>query len=41
MKQLKPLAADWLAVRGAVCVGGGRDAALDPVRVKKWKEAVR
>jgi uncharacterized protein (UPF0264 family) len=41
VKQLKPLVPDWLAVRGAVCVGGGRDAALDPVRVKKWKEAVK
>lgn len=31
---------DWFAVRGAVCVGGKRDADLDPVRVAKWKQAV-
>ena len=40
VKQLKPLAPDWLAVRGAVCVGGDRDAALDPVRLRKWADAV-
>lgn len=32
--------ADWVAVRGAVCVGGKRDAGLDPVRLKKWRAAV-
>lgn len=40
VKQLKPLAADWLAVRGAVCVGGDRNAGLDPVRLRKWMDAV-
>jgi len=40
LKDLKPLAPDWFAVRGAVCVGGKRDAGLDAVRVKKWKEAL-
>ena len=39
VKLLKPLGADYLAVRGAVCVGG-RGTALDPVRVKKWKSAL-
>jgi len=37
VKQLKNLGANWLAVRGAVCVGGARDADLDTVRIKKWK----
>jgi hypothetical protein len=40
VKQLRPAAPDWFAVRGAVCAGGKRDGVLDPVRVKKWKEAV-
>lgn len=40
VKKLKPLAVDWLAVRGAVCVGGTRDGDLDPVRIKKWKDAL-
>jgi uncharacterized protein (UPF0264 family) len=40
VKQLKAAAPDWFAVRGAVCVGGKRDGALDPGRVKKWKEAL-
>jgi uncharacterized protein (UPF0264 family) len=40
VKQLKASAPDWFAVRGAVCAGGKRDGLLDPVRVKKWKEAV-
>ncbi len=43
LEQLKPLkgaAPDWFAVRGAVCAGGKRDGVLDPVRVKKWMEAV-
>lgn len=40
VKQLKPLGVDWLAVRGAVCVGGQRDADLDPVRLRKWVDAV-
>lgn len=39
VKLLLPLGADYLAVRGAVCVGG-RGTALDPVRVKKWKAAL-
>ncbi len=40
VKQLKPLGADWIAVRGAVCVGGARTADLDPVRLRKWADAV-
>lgn len=40
VKQLKPAAPDWFAVRGAVCAGGKRDAVLDPGRVKKLKEAL-
>jgi uncharacterized protein (UPF0264 family) len=40
VKQLKEAAPDWYAVRGAVCAGGKRDGVLDPVRVKKWKEAI-
>jgi uncharacterized protein (UPF0264 family) len=41
IKQLKGVAPDWFAVRGAVCAGGKRDGILDPVRVKKWKESVK
>jgi hypothetical protein len=41
VKTLKPLGADWLAVRGAVCAGGTRDGLLDPVRLKKWKDALK
>lgn len=40
VKQVKPIGADWLAVRGAVCAGGIRDGLLDPVRIKKWKTAL-
>jgi (5-formylfuran-3-yl)methyl phosphate synthase len=40
VKQLRAAAPDWFAVRGAVCAGGKRDGELDPLRVKKWKEAV-
>jgi (5-formylfuran-3-yl)methyl phosphate synthase len=38
--KLKPVQADWLAVRGAVCVGGKRDGDLDDVRLAKWVAAV-
>jgi (5-formylfuran-3-yl)methyl phosphate synthase len=31
---------DYFAVRGSVCVGGKRDAELDPVRMKKWKDTL-
>lgn len=43
LEQLKQftVAPDWFAVRGAVCVGGKRDAALDPVRLKKWKDSLK
>jgi uncharacterized protein (UPF0264 family) len=41
IRQLKGVAPDWFAVRGAVCAGGKRDGILDPVRVKKWKESVK
>ncbi|HEY2787097.1 MAG TPA: (5-formylfuran-3-yl)methyl phosphate synthase [Fimbriiglobus sp.] len=40
LKHILPAGPDWVAVRGAVCVGGKRDGDLDPVRVKKWKEAL-
>jgi uncharacterized protein (UPF0264 family) len=40
LKQLKGVGADWVAVRGAVCVGGKREEGLDPVRVSKWKTAL-
>lgn len=40
VKRLAGVGADWLAVRGAVCVGGKRDAELDPVRVTKWAAAL-
>jgi uncharacterized protein (UPF0264 family) len=40
VKQVVETGADWVAVRGAVCVGGRRDAGLDPVRLKKWRAAV-
>ncbi|OWK35797.1 (5-formylfuran-3-yl)methyl phosphate synthase [Fimbriiglobus ruber] len=40
LKQLKDVKPDWYAVRGSVCAGGKRDGVLDPVRVKKWKEAL-
>lgn len=31
---------DWFAVRGSACAGGKRDGVIDPVRVRKWKEAI-
>ena len=31
---------DWLAIRGAACVGGKRTGALDPVRLAKWRNAI-
>jgi (5-formylfuran-3-yl)methyl phosphate synthase len=39
-KSLRGLGADWLAVRGAVCVATDRTAEIDPIRVKKWKSAL-
>jgi uncharacterized protein (UPF0264 family) len=36
---LRTLGADYVAVRGAVC-SNGRNGLLDPVRVKKWKQAL-
>jgi uncharacterized protein (UPF0264 family) len=38
--QLRSAAPDWFAVRGAICAGGKRDGVLDPVRVRKWSEAL-
>jgi len=35
LRQMRPLAPDWFAVRGAACVGGQRDAALDPDAVRQ------
>jgi hypothetical protein len=40
LKTLKPLAPDYFAVRGAVCVAGKRGGDLDPVKIKKWKDAL-
>lgn len=40
LKQIKTLGADWVAVRGAVCVGGKRGESLDPVRLAKWAAAM-
>ncbi|MCU0705606.1 MAG: (5-formylfuran-3-yl)methyl phosphate synthase [Fimbriiglobus sp.] len=40
LKQLKTVGADWVAVRGAVCVGGKRGETLDPVRLAKWRAAL-
>jgi uncharacterized protein (UPF0264 family) len=40
LKLLKNLGADWIAVRGAVSIGGKRDADLDPVRIKKCKASL-
>jgi uncharacterized protein (UPF0264 family) len=34
------VAPDYYAVRGSVCIGGKRDSELDPLRVKKWKDAI-
>lgn len=34
------VAPDYYAVRGSVCVAGKRDSELDPLRVKKWKDAI-
>ncbi len=40
LPKLRDVQPDWYAVRGAVCAGGKRGGELDPVRVKKWKEAL-
>jgi len=40
MKQLKGTQPDWVAVRGSACIAGKRDADLDPVRIRKWKETL-
>jgi len=40
LKSLKEIQPDWYAVRGSVCAGGKRDGVLDPVRIKKWKDAL-
>lgn len=40
LKLLKGANPDWYAVRGSICTGGKRDGVLDPVRVKKWKDAI-
>ena len=40
LKSLKEVQPDWYAVRGSVCAGGKRDGVLDPVRIKKWKDAL-
>ena len=40
LKKLKDVQPTWYAVRGAVCAGGKRDGQLDPIRIRKWKEAV-
>lgn len=40
VKLLGHVAPDYYAVRGSVCVGGKRDSELDPLRVRKWKDAI-
>ena len=40
VKVLGNVAPDYYAVRGSVCVGGKRDGELDPLRVRKWKDAI-
>ena len=40
LKLLKGTQPDWVAVRGSACVAGKRDAELDPVRIRKWKETL-
>lgn len=40
LAKLKDVKPDWYAVRGSVCAGGKRGGVLDPVRVKKWKDAL-
>jgi uncharacterized protein (UPF0264 family) len=32
---------DWLGVRGAVCRGGARGQAIDPLAVRRWAEALQ
>jgi uncharacterized protein (UPF0264 family) len=39
-RMLGTVAPDYYAVRGSACVGGKRDADLDPLRLKKWKDAI-
>ena len=41
IEALLPLAPDWVAVRGAACVQGRRDAALDPLLVGALVELTR
>jgi uncharacterized protein (UPF0264 family) len=38
MLALLPAGPDWFAVRGAACVGGKRDARVNPLRVRFLKE---
>jgi (5-formylfuran-3-yl)methyl phosphate synthase len=37
-KKLKPLAPDWFAVRGAVCLGSKRASDIDPDKIRQWKQ---
>jgi (5-formylfuran-3-yl)methyl phosphate synthase len=39
-KLLGETAPDYYAVRGSICVGGKRDAEIDPLRIKKWKDTI-
>ena len=40
LKALKAVKPTWYAVRGAVCMAGLRDGEIDPLRVRKWKDAI-
>jgi (5-formylfuran-3-yl)methyl phosphate synthase len=40
VKQLKPAAPDYYAVRTSACAAGKRDGTIDATRVKKWKDAI-
>ncbi|MCS7020989.1 MAG: (5-formylfuran-3-yl)methyl phosphate synthase [Gemmataceae bacterium] len=41
LKQLRGICPNYFAVRGSVCAGSKRTATIDPVRVRKWKEALQ
>lgn len=41
LKMLRGVCPDYFAVRGSACAGSKRTAAIDPVRVRRWKEALQ
>lgn len=40
LKHFTGIVPDYFAVRGSVCAGGKRGEMLDPVRIKKWLDAL-